>query len=158
MSKNKKNISNLNYKTIDWIVSGLHLGYIPLGGGSVAALAAVFIYILLAKSFIVYLGLTIAINALGLLLVEKAESIYNETDPPRVVIDEIGGMLISFFLIPPTPLFLISGYIIFRVFDILKPFPANFLEKRAGSYGIMLDDMVAGLYTCLILHLIRFLI
>ncbi|MDP8260784.1 MAG: phosphatidylglycerophosphatase A [Candidatus Kappaea frigidicola] len=142
-------------KLIDWTVSVLHIGYIPLGGGSVAALAALILYVMIAKSFLLYLVITLAVNIIGLLLVKKSEEIYNEEDPPRVVIDEVGGMLLAFFLIPATPLFLISGYIIFRLLDIVKPFPANYLEHHTGSYGIMLDDIMAGIYTCIILHLIK---
>jgi len=145
-------------KVIDWTVSFFHIGYIPLGGGSVAALAALLIYIVIAKSFLLYLAITLAVNIIGLLLSKKSEEIYNEEDPPRVVIDEVGGMLLAFFWIPATPLFLISGYIIFRLLDIVKPFPANYLEHHTGSYGIMLDDIMAGIYTCIILHLIRVLV
>jgi phosphatidylglycerophosphatase A len=145
-------------KAIDWTVSILHIGYIPLGGGSVAALAALLLYILIAKNILLYLLITIAINLAGFLMVKKAEKIYNEEDPSRVVIDEVGGMLLAFFLIPAQPLFLISGYIIFRALDILKPFPADYLESHTGSYGIMLDDIMAGIYTCIILHLLKILI
>lgn len=145
-------------KVIDWTVSFLHIGYIPLGGGSAAALATVFIYAAIAKCFLLYIAITLAVNVIGLLLAKKSEEIYNEEDPSRVVIDEVGGMLIAFFLVPPEIIFLISGYIIFRVLDIIKPFPANLLEKNAGSCGIMLDDIVAGIYTCVILHFIMFLI
>ncbi len=145
-------------RVTDWTVSFLHIGYIPLGGGSAAALVTVFIYTVIAKSFLLYISITLAVNLIGLLLSKKSEEIYNEEDPSRVVIDEVGGMLIAFFLIPTEIIFLISGYIIFRILDIVKPFPANLLEKHAGSYGLMLDDIVAGIYTCLILHLIMFLI
>jgi len=77
------------------------------------------------------------------------------------VIDEINGMLIGFFALPyghlgspQDRLFLLSGFIIFRIFDALKPYPANRLQRLGGSLGIMGDDIIAGIYTNIILRIL----
>jgi CDP-diacylglycerol--glycerol-3-phosphate 3-phosphatidyltransferase len=154
----KKDSRPINFNSaIDAIVSLFHIGYVPIGGGSLAALLSAIAYFFIAVNFRLYVFTTFIVIILGFSLMKKAEAIYNETDPPRVVIDEVAGMLVSFILIPPKISYLLIGFIIFRILDILKPFPADILEKKTGSNGIMWDDIVCGIYTCLVLHLIIFL-
>lgn len=90
----------------------------------------------------------------------KTAKLFNHRDPPQIVIDEINGMLISFFALPigqtgaaVDRMILIVGFIIFRILDLIKPYPANRLQRRYGSIGIMGDDIVAGIYTNIILRL-----
>ena len=97
----------------------------------------------------------------GFLLSGKAAKLFSRPDPPQIVIDEINGMFICFLgLFPgqigegPDRLILILGFIIFRILDVLKPFPANRFNRLRGSLGIMGDDIVAGVYTNIILRLI----
>ncbi len=74
-------------------------------------------------------------------------------DPPCIVIDEVAGSLIAFFMLPMNwPVFW-STFFVFRAFDMFKIYPANILEKRSGSVGIMMDDIVAGIYTNLIMQI-----
>ena len=75
-------------------------------------------------------------------------------DPQVIVIDEIAGFLIANFLNQSKPSSLILAFILFRFFDIVKPFPAKRSEKLPGGFGIVLDDMVAGVYALLILSLL----
>jgi phosphatidylglycerophosphatase A len=78
---------------------------------------------------------------------ERAEKLLGEKDPPIVVIDEASGFLLATLLLPFTWLTLLSAFVLFRVFDILKPFPIRFLERRCrGGLGIVLDDLMAGFY------------
>jgi CDP-diacylglycerol--glycerol-3-phosphate 3-phosphatidyltransferase len=142
---------------VDITVSLFHIGYVPIGGGTLASLLTAAAYFFIATNFTLYLLVTFFVLLLGFSLVKKAEALYNEKDPPRVVIDEAAGMLISFILMPPQIWYLVIGFIIFRILDILKPYPADILEKRTGSYGIMWDDIICGIYTCLMLHIIIFL-
>ena len=81
-------------------------------------------------------------------------------DPGLVVIDEIAGMLVTMIAAPAAPMIMILGFILFRIFDILKPFPIRLIDQRIhGGLGIMLDDIVAGLYSLIILQLaIRFIL
>ena len=85
----------------------------------------------------------------------EAEKIMDHQDPGLVVIDEIVGMLITMIAVPATPLAMVLGFILFRIFDILKPFPVNFFDQRFhGGLGIMLDDVMAGIYSLIILQVL----
>ena len=91
----------------------------------------------------------------------KTAKLFKRRDPPQIVIDEINGMLIGFLGLSfgqagilADRLILLGGFIIFRIFDALKPYPANRLHRLDGSFGIMGDDIVAGIYTNLILRVL----
>ncbi len=89
-------------------------------------------------------------------LCQRAEGIFREKDSPKIVIDEIAGFLLANFLSPfgwaPTA----AAFFLFRFFDIIKPFPAGRAEKLPGGVGVILDDLIAGCYTLLILRLLLF--
>jgi phosphatidylglycerophosphatase A len=76
-------------------------------------------------------------------------------DPGIIVIDEIIGMLIALLFIPKTTFFLITAFILFRIFDIAKPYPARTMEKLHGGWGIVLDDVVAGIYANIVIQIGR---
>jgi phosphatidylglycerophosphatase A len=78
-------------------------------------------------------------------------------DPSEIVIDEVAGILLALFLVPPSGVSLFGGFFLFRLFDILKPFPVGRFEKLRGGFGIVSDDLVAGLYANLCLRGILFL-
>lgn len=83
-----------------------------------------------------------------------AEKILKKKDAAEIVIDEIAGLMVTFIGLPFTLKTVIAGFIIFRTFDILKPFPIRLLEKKiAGGPGVVLDDVLAGLYANLIIRL-----
>ena len=76
-----------------------------------------------------------------------AEKLESQKGPSQVVVDEICGMSMALFALPFTPFFIITGFALFRVFDILKPFPIRWVDKKVpGGLGIMLDDIIAGLF------------
>jgi len=96
--------------------------------------------------------------SLGIIFAGEAERIYKRKDARMIVIDEACGMLLSLYFVPFGIFSVILGFFLFRIFDIMKPWPARRIEKIAGSTGIMFDDIIAALYTNLILQLIfRFL-
>ena len=89
----------------------------------------------------------------------KAEKVFGREDPGQVVIDEVAGQILTFVATPRvTWIGLIAGFILFRGFDIIKPFPARRAERFSGGWGIMLDDLVAGLYSLLALVILGRLI
>ena len=91
----------------------------------------------------------------GFLLAGKTATIFNRHDPAQIVIDEVNGMLISFLgLSIENKLILFTGFIVFRILDSIKLYPANLFHRKTGSVAIMGDDIVAGIYTNLILRLI----
>lgn len=78
-------------------------------------------------------------------------------DPSQAVFDEFVGQWTALLLLPKTLPFLIAAFLIFRALDIWKPFPARDSQKLPGGLGIVIDDLIVGVYTCLLLHLARFL-
>ena len=85
---------------------------------------------------------------------ERSAIVLGKEDPAEVVIDEVAGLLLTLFLLPATGLNLCLGFVLFRLFDILKPYPARRLEKIGGGAGIVLDDLVAGVYGNVCLRLL----
>jgi len=85
---------------------------------------------------------------------QAALRFFPEEDPSQIVIDEVAGLLLALFLVPPSGLHLLGGFFLFRLFDILKPFPITRFEKLPGGFGIVSDDLVAGLYATVCLRLI----
>jgi phosphatidylglycerophosphatase A len=87
---------------------------------------------------------------------QKGEELFHEKDCPKIVIDEIAGFLLADFLSPPEFKPTAAAFLLFRFFDIIKLFPSSRLEQIQGGVGVILDDLVAGLYTFLILHLLLY--
>jgi phosphatidylglycerophosphatase A len=107
----------------------------------------------------IYLAVVAGIFVLGTFAAGEAEKIMDRKDPGLIVIDEIVGILITMIAIPATPLAMALGFVLFRIFDIWKPFPIRLIDQRFhGGLGIMLDDIVAGIFSLVILQvLVRFL-
>lgn len=143
------------------IGSGLGSGRSPLAPGTAGSLAALILYYLLtlavadpAAQQILLLGLIIAgfpvgVWATGLLCTAE------EHDPGRAVWDEFIGMWITCLLLPPTWYWLAAAFFAFRFFDVVKPWPARRLEQLPGGWGIMADDVAAGLYGAALLNGVR---
>jgi phosphatidylglycerophosphatase A len=91
---------------------------------------------------------------LGVWISQQAEVIWEKKDPGEVIIDEIVGYLITMGFIPFNFIKAIAGFLLFRMFDILKPFPIRRIERIQGGWGIMLDDAIAGFYAAIILRIL----
>ena len=115
-------------------------------------------FLLHTLSLPVYLAVVAGLFLVGSFAAGEAEKIMDHKDPGLVVIDEIVGMLITMIGVPATPLAMTLGFILFRIFDITKPYPIHLVDQRLhGGLGIMLDDVIAGFYSLLILQVfIRF--
>ncbi len=134
--------------------SGLFSGYIPAASGTVGSLLAVGVYYIpgfeypLVFTTIIIIALLIGIKTAGVM-----EQHYGH-DPAEVTIDEIVGMWISLFLLPKNILLTLAAFFLFRFFDIIKPFPAREFDNMHGGFGIMMDDVIAGMYANIILQLV----
>jgi len=131
-------------------VSGI--GYIGRGGGTVAAVAACLPWYAAAPGITAQALLIVAVTAIGVYAGGKVERDWGK-DSPKVVIDEVAGMWLSLFAIPVTPAYVAAGLVLFRVFDIAKPLFIRRMERAAGGWGVMLDDLLAGLYANIVLQL-----
>lgn len=152
--------TSLSSRIATVIASYFYVGFVPVIPGTFGSLAAFSLYFVLI-SFnqwrLYVLGVTL-ISALGIWAASKVEKDSKIVDPSFVVIDEVAGQLITFFLIPFSWVYLFIGFLLFRAFDILKPFPARQAEELPGGWGIMLDDIFAGIYANLFLQLTVFLV
>jgi len=128
-----------------------YVGYLPLIPGTFASLVGVAIFYLTRGNFWPMILFTASIIILGYAVSGEAEKIFNKKDSKYIVIDEVAGMLLSLMFLPFDLKFVIIAFVLFRLLDILKPYPANRIQELKGSIGIMGDDIVAGLYTNLIM-------
>jgi phosphatidylglycerophosphatase A len=132
--------------------TGFFTGYAPFAPGTVAsAVAAACYFIPGFPSPVVIMPLTALFFVLGVAAAGRLELAHGQ-DPSIVTIDEIIGMWIALWLIPPSWLTVLLAFFLFRILDILKPYPAGEFDKRKGGMNIMLDDVIAGIYTNFILQ------
>ena len=138
------------------IYTGLGLGLAPRAPGTFGTLLGLPLFWLLAdSSWPLYLGAVFLLFGLGCWAARRAELELGRHDAPEVVIDEVVGYLVTMFLAPALPGAMIWGFVFFRLFDILKPWPVSWADRRlSGSLGVMLDDVLAGIYAWFSLRLI----
>lgn len=135
------------------IASGLGCGYAPLAPGTAGSLLAVAIFWLWPLNSWIWLTIIILVFFIG---VWAATGVEREkgNDPGLVVIDEVVGQWISYLFLPVSLFNLIAGFFLFRLFDIFKPFPIDQSQKLKGGWGIMIDDVLAGIYANVLLQIV----
>jgi phosphatidylglycerophosphatase A len=131
------------------------VGYLPYFPGTWASMVGVGIYFLLRNNFTIYISLTVVIFLLGFLVALRAEQRFAQKDSRFIVIDELAAILILLALIPSETFIIFLAFIIFRIFDIIKPYPIKKIENFSGSWGIMLDDIVAAFYTLILIKIFK---
>jgi len=156
------------------------VGYLPLAPGTWGSLLAIAFYLFLfnqwfsrtdiprgmyARTFLITQLIVLAlVTVVGIWAASRTERVLKIKDPGRVVIDEVAGQLIPLLLLPARlwrntdMLALIAAFILFRFFDIVKPYPARKLESLRGGWGIMADDLIAGVYAAIGVELLLFLL
>jgi len=137
-----------------------YCGYFPIAPGTVGSAAGLVVYLIVwwTQSPIVEVALIAATFAAGTWAATHAERFFGGIDPGPVVIDEVLGMLVTLAFLPVGWSGALAGFFLFRVFDIIKPYPANRLEKFHGGFGIMADDAMAGIYANLALRLLMWVL
>ncbi len=121
-------------------------GYLPFMPGTWGSLAGVLVYFLVRGSLLIYLPVMALLFFSGFYTAGRAENLFGKKDDKRIVIDEVCGILLLYLLIPGTLVYLAAGFILYRIFDVLKPYPIKRAEGLGGSAGIMIDDVFAALY------------
>ncbi|GJL83094.1 MAG: phosphatidylglycerophosphatase A [marine bacterium B5-7] len=131
-------------------------GCAPVMPGTVGTLAAIPLYLLMTGvGPVAYLIITMMVIVIGVLASGRAARELNVHDHPAIVIDEVAGYLVTMALVPFSWTALVLGFIAFRFFDIVKPWPISWFDRKVpGGAGIMLDDIIAGLFANLVLWLI----
>lgn len=135
-------------------------GFSPFASGTVGTLGAIPFYLALSRlSLPLYLLTTVAFTLFSCWSAGLAEEVFHEKDSGKIVIDEVAGYLVTMIAAPVTWQSALAGFLLFRLFDIVKPQPARWFDRSLkNGFGVVLDDIVAGIYACLSLHLVlRFL-
>jgi phosphatidylglycerophosphatase A len=139
------------------IATGLGLGFAPVASGTFGTLLGI-PTVWLIGSFLPAYGLFIAsafVLAIGVKASNVAEEHYGKSDDGRIVIDEVLGYMATMYLIPVSWQALVWAFFIFRFFDIVKPWPARMIDTgMKGGWGVMLDDLAAGVYSCAVMHIL----
>ena len=147
-------------KVAVFIATVAYCGYFPFAPGTAGSAAGLIFYALVwwVGSPIFEVGLIIALFLLGIWAGTTAERYFGGVDPGPIVLDEVVGMLITLAFIPGLGLSgAIVGFFLFRVFDVIKPFPAGRLEQLHGGLGVMADDAMAAVYANLSLRAVLWL-
>jgi len=136
--------------------TGLGIGYIPLMPGTFGSILGVGICLLLNRGGVpVYISGVVIIGIAAIKISGDANALFGEHDSGKIVIDEIVGYLVAMLLIPAEVEYLVVGFVVFRLFDIFKPYPAGTVDKKVGGgLGVVLDDVIAGVYTNIVLWVI----
>lgn len=136
-----------------FIAQGAYSGRFPKAPGTAGTVVGVLLYLALQNvSPVWYMVAVLAVTGIGTWAAGAADRALGTKDSPSIVIDEIAGFLVSMFLIPGTWVSVAAAFLLFRFFDILKPWPLHGLQKLSGGAGVMIDDIGAGIYTNVILQ------
>ncbi len=125
-----------------------YVGYAPIAPGTAGSAAGLVVFYAVRStgSVAIEAGLIVALFLLGIWSATEAEHHFGGEDPSAVVLDEVMGMLITLFMLPVNPAGVFVGFLIFRVLDVIKPFPSAQFERLQGGLGVMADDGMAAIY------------
>jgi phosphatidylglycerophosphatase A len=143
-----------------FVATVAYCGYFPIAPGTVGSAAGLVVYLLVwwAQSPVVEVGLIVALFAAGVWAGTTAERYFGGIDPGPIVIDEVVGMLMTLAFIPVGWSGAIAGFVLFRIYDVLKPYPAGRFERLHGGLGVMADDAMAAVYANISLRIVMWLV
>jgi phosphatidylglycerophosphatase A len=143
-----------------FVATVAYCGYFPIAPGTVGSAAGLLVYLLVwwAQSPVVEVGLIVALFAAGVWAGTTAERYFGGIDPGPIVIDEVVGMLMTLAFIPVGWSGAIAGFVLFRIYDVIKPYPAGRFERLHGGLGVMADDAMAAVYANISLRIVMWLL
>lgn len=143
-----------------FIAFGFGSGLLPVMPGTYATLVAIPIFLVLQSfGWIIYAIAILVLTLFGIWLSDKVSKDIGIHDYPGMNFDEIVGYLVTMFLAPPTWFWVLIGFGLFRLFDILKPWPINWVDKNVkGGVGVILDDVIAGLLSFIVIQIALFVV
>jgi len=153
ISERQNNVTPPSF-LVRFFATGFYSGYSPFAPGTAGSAVGLLIYWIpnFENPVILFAGFVVMFF-IGIVVSGRMERCYGD-DPPIVVIDEVVGMWITLLLLPKSIIISVAGFVLFRIFDIIKPPPARNLEALKNGWGIMLDDVMAGIYGNLVLQLL----
>ncbi len=156
-------VKDLNRKVltspVNFLAFGFASGLAPFAPGTFGTLAAIPLYVLMQDlSLPVYLFVVLLITLSGIWICDKASKSLGVHDHPGIVWDEFAGYFVTMIAAPSGLPWIVAGFLLFRLFDIWKPWPISWLDKKVqGGLGIMVDDIVAGIFALIMLQLLYYL-
>ena len=137
------------------LATTLGSGYSPFAPGTVGALiAAVVLWVVPPVSWSLLLALSVLVYLLGVRAAQISDQVWQTKDCGRINWDEVLGMMVTFIAVPKSALVWCAGFLLFRFFDILKPFPVRQAERLPHGWGVMTDDLLAGIYSNIVLQVV----
>ena len=133
-----------------FVATFFYLGKLPYAPGSWGSLGALILWIFLPSSYLLQMIMIIILFSIGVISSKKMAAAMNDHDPSEVVIDEAVGMWITLYMLPHSIAIYSMAFILFRIFDIFKPSFIYHIQHLPGGWGIMMDDVLAGIITWLI--------
>jgi phosphatidylglycerophosphatase A len=142
-------------KAVMFLATGAHVGRIPFASGTFGSLVGLpLVYLFSKTGWFVSSILTVMLILFSVRVAGLAEQQLKAKDPGCIVIDEIAGMCVTMLGLPMTPVTALAGFFLFRIFDVIKPPPARQIEKRLpGGWGVVMDDVAAGVMANIVLRL-----
>jgi len=132
------------------------LGYVKYAPGTFGSLAGILLWAIFApQNYAAQFAFAVVIFVISVIFAHLAEKIYGTKDDQRIVIDEVAGVWVSVMFLPKTLLFLSAGFLLFRLFDITKPFFIKKLQRAKGGFGVTIDDIAAGVAANIILQVVH---
>ena len=154
--KSRDALARLNWRNpLHWLATGFGSGLSPFAPGTVGTLAAIPFYWLMSYlPLSVYIAVTVVAAIAGIWICQSATKAIGQDDHGSIVWDEFVGFWITMIAAPKGLLWLLAGFLIFRFFDIIKPWPIRWLDRYVkGGLGIMVDDVLAGLFGLLVMQI-----
>jgi len=150
---------SLKEKIADFLASGFYVGKVPFAPGTVGTLVAIpIMFLYWEKGLTAQIFITLSVFLVGFwastVIVGDTDNKVEKVDPDYIVIDEIAGYMVAMLGVPFNPVYLAVAFVLFRIYDIFKPPPIKWFEKLPSGLGIMADDIVAGIYVLIIMHII----
>ncbi len=133
-----------------WIATAGGLGYAPVAPGTVTSLVVALVVWAGAPGAGWLLAVTVAVSVVAIWAAGREETRVGVHDPSTIVVDEVAGMLVALIAVPPRLGWVLVLFVLFRVFDVWKPYPIDRLQQLPGGWGIVADDLLAGVYANLL--------
>ncbi len=145
---------------VHWLAYGFGTGLSPFAPGTFGSLVGVALFWFMASMPAIPYAIVVAVMFVaGIFICGQTAHDVGAVDPGFIVYDELVGFLVAMYLLPTEWRWVVGGFVVYRVFDIWKPFPIHWVEDKLGlGSGIMTDDVISGIYTFIVLHVVRLLI
>jgi phosphatidylglycerophosphatase A len=165
-SLSRRNVTEGRRDAAVWVATCGGVGYFPIAPGTAGSAVGIVLVAAIGRaglgpggSWALLAAAAVSILVVGVWAAGRAEKFFGRTDPGHVVIDEVAGQVITFLAQPEASWkWLLAGFVLFRVFDVLKPFPVRQAERLPRGWGIMADDVLAGLYSLAVLAVLGHLL